>query len=198
MVGFAAVVGLAAVLSTPAQAQLTGYGAGGQLLLLNKSVQEELKLTNDQLGKLKGAVEEVLGGFKEKLANLREMGPEERAKLMDAITEKTNKIIVGVLDKDQIKRLREIDLQQRGPMALYDPEVRKALKITDDQLSQLKDLAAETNKAIHKAYDNRDTRSLEGAVETGLRKLSTLLTDEQKTTWKEMLGKPFTPKEDKD
>jgi hypothetical protein len=198
MLGFAAVVGMTAVLSTPAQAQFTGYGANAQFLLLNKSVQEELKLTENQLGKLKGAVDKILGGYREKLSKVREMEPEERAKLMGDITEKTNVIVVEVLDKDQIKRLREIDLQQRGPMALYDPEVRKALKITENQLTQLKALAAETTKELQKAYDDRDARNIESAMQTGLKKLSELLTDEQKEKWKEMLGKPFMPKLEKE
>src|SRR5262245_32513818 len=100
MLGFAAIVGLAAVLSTPARGQFTGYGAGGQFLLLNKSVQEELKLSKEQLEKLKGSVDKVLDGFKDKLSKIREMEPEDRAKLMGSITEKTNKIVVEVLDKD--------------------------------------------------------------------------------------------------
>jgi hypothetical protein len=196
MLGLAA-LGLLAVLSTPAQAQFTGYGAGGQFLLLNKSVQEELKLSKEQLEKLKDKVEDVLGGFKDKLAKIREMEPEDRAKLMDSITDKTNKIVVDVLDKDQVKRLREIDLQQRGPMALYDPEVRKALDITEKQLKELKELAAETNKALHKAHDDKDQKAIDAAIESGLKKLGDLLTDEQKKKWKEMLGKSFTVKIEK-
>jgi hypothetical protein len=33
-------------------------------------------------------------------------------------------------------------------------------------------------------------------MQAGLKKLSELLTDEQKETWKEMLGKTFMPKPD--
>jgi hypothetical protein len=183
-----------AVLATPGRSQFTGYGTGGQFLLLNRSVQEELKLTEDQRSRLKGSVGKVLEGFQDRLTRLRGMDAEERAALMSAITEKTNSIVTTVLDRDQIRRLRQIDLQQRGPMALYDPEVRKALNITEEQLGKLKTLANEGFKELHKALDARDEKSAETVVNAAMEKLDALLTEAQKRTWKEMLGKPFTPK----
>jgi Spy/CpxP family protein refolding chaperone len=182
------------VLAPPGRAQFTGYGAGGQFLLLNKSVQEELKLTGEQRSKLKGSVDKVLDEYQDKLSRLRQMDAEDRAALMAAITEKTNGIVTTVLDKDQVKRLRQIDLQQRGPMALYDPEVRKALNITEEQRGKLKALADEGFKQLHKAVDARDDKQAEAVVKAAMEKLDSLLTEDQKRTWKEMLGKPFVPK----
>jgi hypothetical protein len=192
----AAAVGLLGALTVPARAQFTGYGVGGQYLLMNQSVRQELKLTEQQFGKIKTEVDKVLDANKDKLARLKDADPEERAPVLDAITEQTNKIVVGVLSKDQVKRLREIDLQQRGPMALYDPEVRKALKITEPQLAKLKVLAKETNQQAQKAQDAGDMKKLDEVMRAAGEKLDTLLTDEQKKTWVEMLGKPFEIKPD--
>jgi hypothetical protein len=186
-----AAVGLMGALVVPSQAQFTGYGVGGQFLLLNKSVQQELKLTNDQIAKLKDTVGKVLEGNKGELAKMRTAGHDERAKLMSTISEQTNKAVVGVLNPDQIKRLREIDLQERGPMALYDPEVRRSLKITDEQLGKLKNLADDSLQQVQKAYDARDMKKVREVVRSAQDKLNDILTDEQKRTWREMMGKPF-------
>src|SRR5262245_60385648 len=107
----AAAVGLLGALTVPVRAQFTGYGVGGQYLLMNQSVRQELKLTDQQFGKIKADVDKVLAANKDKLAKLKDADPEERAPVLDAVTEQTNKIVVGVLSKDQVKRLREIDLQ---------------------------------------------------------------------------------------
>jgi hypothetical protein len=195
-VRFAVVFGVLAALPSSGRAQFTGYGVGGQYLLQNKSVQQELRLTREQLGQLKTAVEKLLDANKDKLARLRDLSPEEQAKVMAPITEQSNKIVVGVLSDAQVKRLREIDLQQRGPMALYDPEVRKALRITDEQTTMLKALADRTMPALQKAYAAKDMRKASEIMRAAEEKLGTILTEEQKKTWAELLGKPFEVRPD--
>jgi hypothetical protein len=192
----AVVMGLVGVLAAVGQAQFTGYGVGGQLLLLNKSVQQELKLSNDQITQLKEAVAKVLEDNKGELAKIRGAGPEERARVMRTIAEQTNKIVTKVLNEDQVKRLREIDLQERGPMALYDPEMRRSLKITDEQLGKLKELADTSIKQAQKFHDERDVKKIREVVRNAQEKLADILTDEQKKAWREMLGKPFELKHD--
>lgn len=191
VIRIAVVLGAVAALAGSARAQFSGYGVGGQYLLLNKSVQQELKLTDDQLDKLKGAVEKLLDDNKDRLAKLRDLAPEERAKAMAPITDLSNKIVVKVLDEDQVKRLRQIDIQQRGPMALYDPEVRKALKITDEQTGMLKELADKSIAQVQKFYDAKDMKKVAEVMRGAEEKLASILTDDQKRTWREMLGKPF-------
>src|SRR5262249_46369458 len=83
-------------------------------------------------------------------------------------------------------------------MALYDPEVRKALKITDEQVGKLKELADKSFKAVQKHFDDRDMKKVTEVVREAHEKLAEILTDEQKTTWKEMLGKRFELKPDKE
>jgi Spy/CpxP family protein refolding chaperone len=48
------------------------------------------------------------------------------------------KALAEVLDQKQLARLREISLQFRGNAAYLDPEVKKELKITDDQAGKIK------------------------------------------------------------
>jgi hypothetical protein len=190
MRGFVALAAVAAVAAT-ASAQFTGYGVGGQYLLLNQSVQRELKITPQQAETLKGEVNKILAPYKAQLDRVRDTSPDEYYKLVDEITQKTNAVVVKVLDAEQVKRLREIDLQQRGPMALQDPEVRKALKIDKDQEAKLKTLADETFGTIRRLDPARDGAKIEDTVKKALQQLDTILTDAQKRSWQEMLGKPF-------
>src|SRR6266487_1661330 len=54
---------------------------------------------------------------------------DQSAKLPDAVL----KALVNVLDAKQLKRLKEIELQQRGSAALADAGVQKDLKLSESQ-----------------------------------------------------------------
>src|SRR5580700_7030229 len=83
-------LGLAALVASPALAQgrggrggRGGMGAGGgaTALLMQKSVQEELKVTEDQLTKVQGIMPKIAQDMADDLAKMRaqDTTPEERA-----------------------------------------------------------------------------------------------------------------------
>lgn len=189
--GLVATLVVIAVLVGATPAQFTGQGVGGQFLLFNKSVQDELKLTPDQVTKLRADAEAALGTFKDQLGKIREMEPQARARLLASVTDKTNRIVAGVLDKDQVQRLRQIDLQQRGPLALYDEEVRKNLNITEAQLGKLKAVADATFQDLQKAHEAKDEKQMDAACRAAIEKVNEILTEEQRRTYQEMIGRPF-------
>src|SRR5437870_13824837 len=104
---------LVALLASPAlaqrQRQRPGGGGGfGQSLLLNKSVQDELKLGKEQKDKL----QEVSKKAEEKRRELFQGGRPDREKIQafqKEITEEATK--AASLNDDQKKRLKEIELQ---------------------------------------------------------------------------------------
>jgi hypothetical protein len=49
----------------------------------------------------------------------------------------TDKKIAAALKPEQATRLKELSIQRRGPMALMDPEVATALKLSDDQKEKI-------------------------------------------------------------
>src|SRR5262249_11392249 len=99
------IFGAAALLVGSAQAQGFGRGGGGVgQLLSNKSVQEELKLKDEQKEKIKTAVDKVREDMKDDIAKLRDFQntkPEERAEIMKKVSEATLKAIDGILTKEQ-------------------------------------------------------------------------------------------------
>lgn len=142
------------------------------------------------------------GGGNDPLALLRnesvkkELGltEEQTAKLPDAV----RKALADVLDAKQQKRLREIELQQKGTNALADASVQKDLKLSEDQTKNIKTIIEDSRKARAEMF-----KDLKGGDFAGMRekmqamqketneKLNEVLTAEQRRSWKQMQGEEF-------
>jgi len=188
------VAGLAFGLANVAQAQRQGFFPGPGGMLMNPAMQKELKLTDDQVGKLKDALGKVRDNHKDDFAKIREMSNDDRQKLMKKVGDESQKAIAGVLDEKQMKRFKQIQWQVGGARALADPEVQKDLKLNAEQKKKLQTVFAESDKKMQELFQG----GAEGAREKfqELRKqmqekATAVLTDEQKKSWKEMKGKQF-------
>ncbi len=201
--------GLVALLAGPALAQGgrggfgVGMGAGGPVGLLgNESVQNELKLDAEQkekAAKLATEVGEKMASVREQLQDLQ--GPERMTKMQELarpINESAMKTAAEFLKAEQVKRLHEIELQNRGIRAFSDPVVAKKLSITSEQETKVKslmaDMQSERREIMQSAGD--DWASAMPKIQALMKETSTkvmaLMTDDQKKTWKEMTGEPFT------
>ena len=148
---------LAVIVADAAQAQRQpGQGGGGRqvgggvnigLVLTNKDLQQELKVTDDQKGKLKDVTakqtdlnkkqaELFTGGTRPDMAKMQEMQKERTA-----LTEEVKKVTDEVLTADQKKRFKQIEIQAMGMRAFANADVVKTLAITDDEKKALKDIA---------------------------------------------------------
>lgn len=214
--GLLVVGGLIAFVTTDSNAQRPGggfgfgFGGGGGLtgfaLLSNKGVQEELKITEEQTGKIKTASEEIRkkypggfgGGFGKK-TDTPPMSKEEREKAAKERTEATNKAIAEILTAEQAKRFKQIERQQNVTTVLTnDEEVVKALAITDDQKAKIKGLIEDNIKEMPKFSKDSDRKELQEKM-TALRKelkekTLKVLTEEQTKKWNELAGAAFEVK----
>ena len=154
------VLGIVAFVTAPAFAQqperqrggMRGGGGGGVgALLQNKSVQQEVKATDDQIEKARAVGTKVREKYQDELTKLRDLPAEERREKRQAVTKKiADEVLKGlgdVLKPEQMKRLQEIALQQRGANALLDPEIQKTLKMTDEQKTKIKTITDDAAKA---------------------------------------------------
>jgi hypothetical protein len=194
---------LAALLALPSLAQQQPRrGGGGQntfaTLLANESVQKELKIEKEQADKVKDAVAKVTDKHKDEFAKLRDLGQDERrtktAELNKIVTVEMMASIGEVLKPEQVKRLKEIELQQAGARAFGRTDVQSALKFTDEQKEKIKTLNDAAAKEIADlGGNNQGNREKIAAIrkESG-EKLQGVLTDDQKKAWKDMTGEPFT------
>jgi hypothetical protein len=177
----------------------------GPFVVLRDDVQKELKLTDDQ----KEAVDEHLRvhiqDFGQFFDSIHGLDREEHEKKLQAFRKKTQgelaSVLKGILKEDQVKRLRQLELQQAGALALFHggPEIAKGLKITNDQRKQFMQTVQGMQKRIEplikEAQSGGDPEEIRPKV-MKIRKehedrIEAVLTDEQKRQWKEMLGKPF-------
>jgi Spy/CpxP family protein refolding chaperone len=180
---------------SPLAAQLPNQGPvrGGPnpfAMIRQKSVQDELKMSKEQQGKLK----EVMTGIRDQLLELIENGEREKAR---ALIKKHEKDILTVLTSEQVKRLKEIILQVHGIWAMTVPETAKELQITAEQKEKILALQTETEKQMKKIFEGEAASRKEAQQKmaelhkSANDKALLLFTDAQKAKWKEMAGEPF-------
>jgi hypothetical protein len=183
-----------------------GFGGGGAMLIGNKSVQEELKLSEEQVKKADAAASDLRDKQREAGQSLRDLSQEERQQKFREMAEKgaadLKKALADVLTPEQQKRFDQIALQQAGYNAFSRPDIQEKLGLTADQKTKLRDIneqsMARTREIMQDAQgDFAAAREKMTAArkETGDKAMA-VLTDAQKETWKELTGKPFEVKFD--
>ena len=208
----AIVFGLALALAVPAAAQQRqrgqgqrgqgrgGFGVGG--LINNEGVQKELKLDGDQLEKAKAAVQKVQEKHQDEFAKLQDLSREEqgakRAALQQTVSAESFKELDSILKPDQIKRLKQIQLQQSGINAFTDPEVEKGLKLNNAQKEKIKTIAADAaaqRGELRQGGGGGDfqemIKKMAAMQKENMERVMSVLDADQKQAWKELVGQPF-------
>jgi len=208
VLGFVA-FGLMALVTLSANAQFPGGGRGGlgaAMLVGNKSVQEELRITDEQKEKLSARRKDFEPKMAEVFAKLKEVPKEEQkekmGEMMKMFNETAQKEINLILTKDQQKRLKQIEIQQQGVGAFSDETVSKELKITPEQKEKIASINAEMAKdmvelrGMMKDDKTGAMKKLVNLRKENMEKAVALMTDDQKKTYKTMTGDTFELKLD--
>jgi Spy/CpxP family protein refolding chaperone len=171
-----------------------GFMRGNPIMLLSQeSVQKELKLTDEQ----KTKINDLRQSSREKMQEIFQADQGERQAKMQALNAETRKSLEGILNPEQGKRLLEIVYQQRGAMAFVDPEVVKALSLSEEQQGKVKSINEEMQAGMRDLFTpgqapDEDTRKkMDDLRKSTGDKLVALLTPEQKTKWTQLQGEPF-------
>lgn len=186
-----------------ARKQVVEALGGGPFLVFRDSVQEELKLSEDQKQALQEKFPEHAQETMKVFERIKDLKPEEREKEMQSHRQKAraklSALLKETLKAQQLQRLRQLELQQEGPFALGRPEIGKELHITDEQREQFRGIVQEMQKKIGPLVKEAESggnpeeirpKVLQIRKEHGGR-IEALLSDTQKRQWKNMLGKPF-------
>ena len=144
-------------------------GFGGPLFLIgNKAVQEDLKMSEDQVEKFKEFQKEFFPKtfeiYKERGIEFgkgfgKDQSEEDRAKLVEAqaeINKMAYKELGDILKKDQVDRLRQIERQQMGVAAFTNDEVVDALKLTDSQKTSVKGISGDFDRGAPRDFRRGD------------------------------------------
>lgn len=170
-------------------------GASGVTLVQQKSVQDELKLSEEQIEKLK----QVGAKMRESFGGGGGGGDREEArKKFEEARQVAEKDMNGILSADQTKRLKEITLQQTGPMALARPEVAKEVGLSDDQQVKVKEITDALTSEMRGQFqaggggDREEARKKMATLRKDTNeKVLALLKDDQKKAWEKLVGEPF-------
>ena len=213
------VVTFLAAAPTPAFAQLPFFllavlerGMGSPLLLTNPGVQREIRLTPEQRDKFREIVKDVSDKYQPDLEKTE--GDKKKMLLVGyrfakEMSEKINKAIPDVLQPEQARRLRQIEIQVNGIISLNKPDVQKRLDLTDRQHDEIKAIGDQFKRDVIKIVNDtsdslsqdrpllsarnvlRAYRTVRVKSEVATEKALARLTDEQRKTWREMTGEPF-------
>jgi hypothetical protein len=172
--------------------QIVPEGTTLQLLLLRqKSVQQELKLSPELVKK----IVEFTNGESDAYEKALKQGEKEREAKFEELERKNKQFLEDNLSAAQRKRLDQITLQVCGLQQLTRPDVAKLLNLSEDQQKKFTEMRKEASKKLQEITSAKDragrNEKLAKFREEIDRKIETLLTDEQKTRVRELVGERF-------
>lgn len=161
------------------------------LLLAQKSVEEELRLAESQAT----MAEQFVRKRRDVQWECRGLPPEQGHARLDELAAE-ERTLIGELQPDQVKRLRQIALQQRDMEALSDPDVANALQLTAEQKDKVRIIHADAREPLRRppppTGNGRDVRKKHEKFGKPSRDdLWRVLTAEQQERWQELTGEPF-------
>lgn len=198
--------GLIALLAVPAMAQRPGGGLGygrmeGPSLLMDEGVRQELKLDEQQVGRVKEMAREIAEARREQREVLQSATPEERREKIEAIlradNEKTQTALRKILKPEQLRRYEQIDLQQQGLRAFASSDVQGRLKLTEAQREQLRTMSDDFQAQMREAMQSTEgtvqerREKIEARQKEQMEKAAAMLDADQKATWQELIGAPY-------
>jgi hypothetical protein len=161
------------------------------ILLRQKSVQQELKLSPETVKKVMEFTHKQHEAFWEALKG----GKEGRKQKLMELDKEDKQFLAENLTADQRKRLGQITLQLTGLIELNRPAAASLLNLTEEQQQKFKDLQKEHRRELveiilPKGKEGRNEKLAKLREETR-EKIRAILTDEQKAKVRELVGEPF-------
>jgi eukaryotic-like serine/threonine-protein kinase len=164
-------------------------------LLEQPSVREELHLSEERSRQLRPG---RFWGALPHIRDLRGKSPDTRKQDLETLTRDAETALKGVLTEKQWTRLKQIAWQQGGLDALSDPDVARVVNLSVQQKAQVQSFQKERRKRPHGMFC-ADGPPGEGHKEPpedprkqDQERLLSVLNEEQKVKWKDLMGEPFT------
>jgi hypothetical protein len=177
------------------------HDLGGAFLVTRDKVQQELKLTKEQREKLDQHLGAMLPGAMQFFEKIESLKPAAREQELGSYRKRANRelaaLLKGTLSEGQRTRLRQLELQREGLFG--DGETWSELRLTDEQrqrfMAEIPKAHSRIEPLIREAQRTGKPDEIRPKVlkirDELQGKLESILTDEQKKQWKELLGKPM-------
>lgn len=180
-----------------------GMGGGSMVALAKaKDVAADLKLSDEQVKKLEDLDKKL--GEKRRSAMQDAQGDREAMQAaMQEIAKDTEKGLSEVVNADQMKRLKQLQLQstlKTGGLlaALGNPDVIKAIKLNEEQTEQLKGFREDMQNTMREMFQGggggdrqemmKKMQEYRGSLD---KKVAKLLTEDQSKALKDLQGAAF-------
>jgi hypothetical protein len=164
------------------------------ILLQNRRVQEELGLKAEQVAKIHEFAPSMMDQGRKAASESRGLLAEDRQQRFREVVNATDEFLKITLKPEQIRRLKQIAVQTRGPHAFADREVAEFLKLNSEQRRAI-DAILERDRKQRRSLPEHRVRG-QGPLPSGgpsrtIAEILSLLTPAQQSQWKELTGQPF-------
>ncbi len=176
-------------------------GGGIYAIALRSDVQKELGIDDDKTKARLHYLSDVVAEELKKLKAAAKGDPEQYSpSAIDNVREKHEDELKEILTAEQYERLQQIYWQMQGYLALTDPDLVDALKMTPEQVENIVAANREMAKRQGEYLSTRQKvpqkgeeirRTIDGFVADRNKKIEEILTPAQMEKYVELQGKPF-------
>jgi hypothetical protein len=181
---------------------LSGSFDGYDFLLLNDSVQKEIKLSDEQIIKAKEIIRAIRMKHRPDMEECRKLAPpagsEKLREVMYALSGETLEKLTAILQPEQVNRLKQIKLQNEGLRAFAKADIVKELSLTETQKQEIKKIQEGLDQESQEAFQAGTRGNYQEAMariakhrREAVQKAVKRLTPEQTRIWKNVAGEPF-------
>jgi Spy/CpxP family protein refolding chaperone len=161
------------------------------LLLRQKAVQEDLKLSSSEADK----IAEYTSKQHDEARKVLDLPEADRKAKFDRLAAQNEEFLTGHLTADQRKRLNQIAMHEAGLLWVTRSSVARELNLTDQQKQKARDYQKEARDKLLEVMSGATKESrrekLAALRKDNHDKLMSLLTDEQKAKWQKLAGEPL-------
>jgi serine/threonine protein kinase len=166
------------------------------MLLTEPAVQGNLGITSAQAEKVQALADQLKQQRQQAFQRSFARTEQERGKKLKELASANEKAVAMILTDEQGRRLKQIALQLRSPMAFTEPELAERLRLTPDQRARIQPVVEEAQRAQHEAVRSAANpgeghKKERQAARDGEKKVLALLTPHQQAAWHAMTGTPF-------
>jgi hypothetical protein len=169
-------------------------GAIQVMLLRQKCVRDELKLSDNEAQKIKSFNDQQW----KKAEEIQRLAPDQRLARYDALTRENELFLSQTLKPQERRRLDEISLQVAGLLMATSPRIASQLGLNQQQIQELirhqNEARTELNEALRAESKQGREERIKQLSETSHKRLTDVLTDAQEAKWKQLSGEKFEGK----
>jgi hypothetical protein len=167
------------------------------LLLLEKNVQDDLRLSAEQKAQLKSSEEKTQAAVEKVIDDLAAGGDAGKGQReINRINEGANRVlrkVKGDLSPEQLKRWKQIELQAAELAAFDMHEIQKELRLSDEQKMRIRSAQQSLQHKVKRIFQDGDDvkvafKQLAAARKEAMRQAVSTLDNDQKKTWQKMTG----------